>query len=157
MASLWILCTVMDFTVKKKKVLERIQRRSTNLEKGPRGWRHLGCLVRINVCHLTDPWNFMRRGREVGSGGLFSLVTYDRMLANSTKLYQGRLILGIRKNSFSMRVVKHWNRFPSKVVDVPWLPVIKRYCSNTSKISKKLSCFFWLRYNAVPLFLIIDL
>jgi len=49
----------------------------------------------------------MRRGREVGSGGLFSLVTYDRMLANSTKLYQGRLILGIRKNSFSVRVVKH--------------------------------------------------
>ena len=34
--------------------------------------------------------------------------------------------MGIEKRFFTMRVVKHWNRLPKEVVDVPSLSVFRR-------------------------------
>ncbi|KFV60215.1 hypothetical protein N341_10207, partial [Tyto alba] len=44
---------------------------------------------------------------------------------NSFKLAEGRFRSDIRKKCFTVRVVRHWNRFPREAVDAPSLEVFK--------------------------------
>lgn len=51
--------------------------------------------------------------------------TLDGTKSNRHKLKEGKLTLDIRSRFFTVRVVRHWHRFPREAVDAPSLQVLK--------------------------------
>jgi len=64
---------------------------------------------------------YLQRAYRKDGEGLFIKACSNRMRGNGFKLEEDRFRLDIRKKFLTLRVVRHWNRLPSKVVNVPSL------------------------------------
>lgn len=98
------------------KILKSIQRRASKLVKGLqdisyeerlRTFKSFRLEKRRLRGDLTALYNFLRRGSREQDSDLLSVVTDGRISGNGAKLHQGSFRQDIRKDFFTMEVVKH--------------------------------------------------
>ena len=74
---------------------------------------------------LTGAFQYLKGTSRKAGEGLFMRVSSDGMRGNGFKRVEVKFRLDIRKKIFPLRVVRHWNRLPSKAVNAPSLEAFK--------------------------------
>ncbi|KAJ7410695.1 hypothetical protein BTVI_52673 [Pitangus sulphuratus] len=115
-------------------LLEWVQRRAT---KRIKGLEHLSYEDRLKGrglfslekkrLHrdLTAAFQYIKSAYKKEGEGIFAQADTDSTEGNGFKPKEQRFRLDVRKKFFIVRVVKHWNRLTTEVVDVSSLDMLK--------------------------------
>ena len=70
-------------------------------------------------------FQYLKKAYRIAGEGLLIRTGSKRTRGIGFKLEKGRFRLDIRKKLFTVRVVRHWNRLPSEVVNASSLEAFK--------------------------------
>ena len=68
---------------------------------------------------------YLKGAYKKAGEGLFTRACSERTRGNGFKPKESRFRLDVRKQFFTVRVLRHWNRLPREAVDAPSLEVFK--------------------------------
>jgi len=74
---------------------------------------------------LTAAFQYLKGAYKKAGEGLLRRICSDRTRGSGFKLKEGRFRCEIRKQLFTMRVLRHWNRLPRGAVAAPSLEGLK--------------------------------
>ncbi|KAK4832774.1 hypothetical protein QYF61_025621 [Mycteria americana] len=112
-------------------ILERVQQRATNINKGLQHLSHEERLRELGLREgsgdLINIYKYLKGRCKEDGARLFSVVPSDRTRGNGHKTKQTTVCLNIRKCFSTVRVTEHWHKLLREVVESPSLEILKNH------------------------------